>query len=312
MPEVLITGGTGMVGEAITKALLQKGYSVTVLTRDTTKTQPVEGVSYAHWDINNQIIDKDAVCRADYIIHLAGAGVADKRWTSKRKNEIVNSRVNSGKLLFQTIRQNPNKLQTIICASAIGWYGPDPQIPNPSPFKESAPYHSDYLGTTCFKWEESNRLMEQLNKRVVILRTGIVLSNKGGALAEFKKPLKLGVAAIMGSGKQIVSWIHIDDLVQLYITAIENNHSQGVYNAVAPSPVSNRNLITELAKHLKGRFYTTIAIPEFILKIVLGEMSIEVLKSATVSCEKLISNYYKFKYPTIELAIADLAQNQST
>lgn len=250
----------------------------------------------------------DAVSKADYIIHLAGAGVADKRWSKERKQEIIDSRVKSGELICKTLQQNPNNLKALVSASAIGWYGPDPKIPNPNPFTEYLPHSNDYLGTTCYQWEQSVQPIKEMGKRFVILRTGIVLSNDGGALKEFKKPLKLGVASMMGNGKQIVSWIHIDDLVNLYITAMENENYSGVYNAVAPSPVNNETLVTELANQTKGKFYTKLPVPAFALKLALGEMSVEVLKSATVSSQKVLDKYFHFKFPTIAAAMADLAK----
>ncbi|OJU28760.1 MAG: TIGR01777 family protein [Sphingobacteriales bacterium 41-5] len=311
MPTVLITGGTGLVGKALTKALLQKGYEVTILTRDKSKAQALAGIAYAEWDVEKQTIDIDAVSNAEYIIHLAGAGVADKRWSKERKQEIIDSRVKSGELICNTLQKKPNKLKVFISASAIGWYGPDPRIPNPNPFKENSPHHNDYLGTASYQWEQSVEPINNLGKRLVILRTGIVLSNDGGAFKEFKKPLKLGVASIMGSGKQIVSWIHIDDLVNLYITAMENDNYSGVYNAVAPSPVNNEHLTTELANQTKGKFYTKLHVPTFALKLALGEMSIEVLKSVTVSAQKVLDNHFHFEFPTIAAAMANLAKRES-
>lgn len=311
MPKVLITGGTGLVGKALTKKLLQKNYEVTVLTRDKSKAPATPGINYAEWDINKQTIDEDAVISANHIIHLAGAGVAEKRWTKERKQEIIDSRVKSGELLCNTLQKNNSNLQSFVSASAIGWYGPDPKIPNPNPFTEGLPYSNDYLGTTCHKWEQSVQPIKEMGKRLVILRTGIVLSNNGSALKEFKKPLKFGVASVMGNGKQFVSWIHIEDLVDLYITAMESEKYSGVYNAVAPAPVSNEHLITELANQTKGKFYTKMKVPTFILKAMLGEMSIEVLKSTTVSAQKALDNYFQFKYPVIAAAITDLNKNTS-
>ncbi len=310
MPKVVITGGTGLVGKALTQALLQKGYEITILTRDPSKVSGMQGVRYAAWDVKNQTIDEAAVSDAEHIIHLAGAGVADKRWTKDRKQEIIDSRVKSGELLSKTI-QNNNNLKSFVSASAIGWYGPDPAIPNPRPFTEDEPYSKDYLGTTCYKWEESVQPLQNAGKRLVKLRTGIVLSNNGGALKEFIKPLRFGIATVMGSGKQVVSWIHIDDLVNLYITAMENENYSGVYNAVAPYPVSNKHLVEELARNVKGKFYTLTKVPSFVLKVMLGEMSIEVLKSATVSAQKVLTENFQFKYPSITTALADLAANKS-
>jgi uncharacterized protein (TIGR01777 family) len=307
MATVLITGGTGMIGKAISRALLEKNYSVIILSRANSDKEPVtSNLSYAQWNINDQTIDSDAIAKSDYIIHLAGAGVADKRWSKKRKQEIIQSRVKSGELLVKALKEIPNTIKVVISASAIGWYGPDPTIPNPDPFSEEDPASNDFLGTTCLQWEKSLEPIGNLGKRLVKLRIGIVLSNEGGAFPEFKRSFRFGVAAILGSGKQIMSWIHIDDMVQLYISAIENENMNGVYNAVAPNPVSNRDFTLQLARIRKGRFFVPVYVPSFILKWVLGEMSIEVLKSATVSCNKIHFLGYNFLFPEMGGALKDL------
>lgn len=304
MPKVLITGGTGMIGKALAKALLDKGYTVTILTRKKPDSSPDEHILYAEWDIKKQQIDPDAIAKADHIIHLAGANVGEKRWTKKRKQEIIDSRVKSARLLIKAMNEIPNRIKTVVSASGIGWYGPDPSIPNPSPFKEKAPAYDDFLGQTCLQWEECLEPAAQLGKRVVSLRTGIVLSDRGGALEEFQKPLRFGIATILGSGRQVVSWIDIQDLVRIYIKAIEDTQLSGSYNAVAPHPVSNKQLVLALARMVKGKFYVPVHVPTFVLKLVLGEMSIEVLKSATVNCDKIMRSGFTFQFPSIESALA--------
>ena len=303
MPTVLITGGTGFIGSTLTRALIEKKYSVIILTRSPEKRIAFSTcISYAGWDIVNQTIDKEAIANADHIIHLAGAGVADKRWTKKRKQEIVDSRVKSSLLLVESLKTIPNKVKTMVCASGIGWYGPDPLIPNPKPFEEDAPAHEDFLGNTCRLWEQCIVPVTQSGARLVKLRTGIVLSREGGALPQFKKPLRFGIAAILGNGRQMISWIQKDDLVNMFITAIENEKLTGVYNAVAPQPVSNRELTEHLARSTR-KFFIRIRVPSFLLRLFLGEMSIEVLKSATVSAEKIKATGFIFKYPEIKDAI---------
>lgn len=303
MATVLITGGTGLIGTALTRSLLQKGYDVVVLTR---KLPPAGNSSkprlkYALWDIGAQTIDAAAVQEADYIVHLAGANVADGRWTERRKREIVSSRVDSGKLLVKALGERGNKVQAVVASSAIGWYGPDPAVPNPRPFVETDGVDGAFLGQTCKLWEDSIAPVVRLGKRLVILRTGIVLSKEGGAYKEFKKPLQFGVAGIMGNGNQVVSWIHEADIVGMYLAAIENENWQGVYNAVAPHPVSNKALVQAMAT-AKGGMAIPAPVPAFALKIALGEMSIEVLKSATVSSAKAQKAGYQFVYPGIETA----------
>jgi uncharacterized protein (TIGR01777 family) len=302
---ILITGGTGMIGTELRRALQERGYRIIILTRENDKLPAKENTRYAHWDIGRQEIDAGAIRDADHIIHLAGAGVADKRWTGKRKQEIIDSRVKSAELLVKAMQQYPNKIKTVVSASAIGWYGPDDVVPNLHPFTEYAPPHNDFLGETCRQWEAAIEPVTAMGKRLVKLRTGIVLSRQGGALASFKKPLKFGLATILGSGKQVMSWIHIDDLVEMYIMAITNEQLKGPYNAVAPNPVSNKQLVRSLAKH-RNRFYIPVYVPSFLLKWVLGEMSIEVLKSCTASSDKVQKAGYGFRYPAIDQAIRSL------
>lgn len=309
MKTVLIAGGTGLVGSRLQTVLRENGFSVIVLSRKKTgQSNGVEGVRFAQWDSDKGTIDEWAIKEADYIINLSGAGVAEKRWTTERKKEILLSRVKSGQTLVNALVQIPNKVEAVVNSSAIGWYGPDPSIPNPHPFVETDPHYSDFLGETCLQWEQSIEPVSALGKRLVLLRTGIVLSNKGGALAEFKKPLQFGVAASLGSGKQVVSWIHIDDLCGLFLKAITDNHMRGAYNAVAPIPVSNLVLTHTLAKTI-NKFWVPAKVPAFVLKIVLGEMSIEVLKSATISASKAIEAGFEFKYPDIQSALSHLKNN---
>src|SRR5215203_1277539 len=223
MATVLITGGTGLIGQALTKELIAKGYDVIILSRNPTKdTQSGEKVSYAAWNLSAQTIDEEAIQKADYIIHLAGANVAGGRWTEKRKKEIVESRTKSGDLLVNALKNIPNNIRAVISASAVGFYGADSAIPNPKPFVETDPADDSFLGRTCVQWESSIDPVMEAGKRLVKLRTGIVLSNDGGAYAEFKKPLKFGIASVLGNGRQVISWIHIKDIVGLYIYAIEN------------------------------------------------------------------------------------------
>jgi uncharacterized protein (TIGR01777 family) len=196
-------------------------------------------------------------------------------------------------------------VKAVVSASAIGWYGPDPQIPNPRPFVETDNADDTFLGRTCQQWEASIEPVIELGKRLVKLRTGIVLSEEGGAYPEFKKPLQFGSAAILGSGKQVVSWIHILDVVRMYIEAIENESWQGAFNAVAPTPVTNEQLVLAIAKE-SGRFYVPVHVAQFALKVALGEMSIEVLKSATVSSRKAQEAGFQFLFPSIEAAVQNL------
>ncbi|MEO5684986.1 MAG: TIGR01777 family oxidoreductase [Chitinophagaceae bacterium] len=314
MPTVLITGGTGLIGRALSTLLLQKGYDVIIVTRGkaSEKKATEKGLSYAAWDVAAQTIDLPAIKKADYIIHLAGAAVADKRWSAKRKREIAESRTQSSALLVKALHENSNQVKAVISASAIGWYGADPVIPNPNPFTEADAADPGFLGETCRLWEESIAPVALMGKRLVKLRTGIVLSKEGGALKEFIKPLHFGIASILGNGKQIISWIHIDDLCRMYLQALEDEKMEGAYNAVAPKPVSNKELTLQLAKAIKGSFYIPVHVPSVALKIILGELSIEILKSATVAASKIRSAGFNFIFPSIEAAVNELTRKQPT
>ena len=307
MQTVLISGGPGMVGRQLTKHLLKKGYQVIILTRKIPFLKDANpNISYALWNVADQTIDSEAVQKASYLIHLAGAGVVDKKWTKVYKDEIANSRTQSSALIIKALSNHTHSIKTIISASAIGWYGEDPS-PNAKGFVEIDLAAKGFLGETCKKWEQSIEPVEKMGIRLVKLRIGIVLSNDGGALAEFKKPIQFGVAGILGTGNQMISWIHIDDLCRLFIEGIENEQLAGTYNAVAPLPVSNKELTIELAHQIKGKFYIPLHVPKFILKIMMGERSIEILKSTTVNCEKIKKTGFTFLYPSIEAALHQLA-----
>ena len=304
----MITGGTGLVGKALTKHLTDKGYDVIILTRQLPNAvTKADKISYALWDVKQQTIDADAVQKATCIIHLAGAGVMDKKWDDAYKKEIQDSRIKSSGLLIKALQNNANNIKTMVSASAIGWYGADKAgSKNKKGFIETDKPSPDFLGETCRLWEESIEPATSLNRRLVKLRTGIVLSNDGGAFAEFKKTLRFGVAGILGNGKQVTSWIHIDDLCRMYIAAMENENLSGVYNAVAPAPVTNKELMLLLAKKMKGKFFIPMHVPAFMLKLILGERSIEILKSAYVSCNKIKQTGFTFLYPSAEAALEEL------
>jgi len=305
MSTVLITGGTGLIGKHLSHLLVQKGYNVIILTRNIPQ-QNHPAISYAKWNISDNTIDKDAIAKADYIIHLAGAGVADERWTDNRKQEIIVSRVKSSELIIKTLKKNAHHVKAILSASAIGWYGPDNNQTLKTGFTEDALPVDDFLGKTCRLWEESIQPVESLGIRLVKLRTGIVLSKEGGAFTEFKKPIKFGIAGIIDGGEQVVSWIHIEDICRMYWYALQNEQIQGVYNAVAPNPLTNKALTLEIAKQCRGKLFIPVHVPSFVIKLMLGEMSIEVLKSVTVNASKIKSTGFQFMYPTIEAAVKEL------
>ncbi|WP_276485081.1 TIGR01777 family oxidoreductase [Paraflavitalea pollutisoli] len=309
MATILITGGTGLVGKAVSQLLIDKGHDVIVLSRGQA-TAAKDHYRQAHWDPDKGLIDVAAVQQSDFIINLAGAGVADKRWSKKRKQEIIDSRVRSGELLVKTLKENDNQVKAVISASGIGWYGGDEKRPrDKAAFTETDPVDQAFLGKTCELWEGSVAGVKELpGKRLVIFRIGVALSKQGGAFKEFMKPVRFGVATIFGHGRQVISWIHIDDLARLFLFAIENQQVDGVYNAVASQPVTNKNFMLKLAEKVKGRFYIPFYVPSFVLKMVVGGLSIEVLKSATVSNTKISQAGFQFLYPTIEPALTNLTK----
>lgn len=311
MSTILITGGSGLIGRSLTAHLTARGDNVIIVSRKPVENSQNPLVTYAIWNIEEQKINSDAIAKADYIINLAGAGVMEKKWTAKYKKEIVESRTKSGELLIKALKENSNNVKAIISASAIGWYGGDTKpLLHANGFIETDPADKNFLGETCKLWEESIEPVTKLNKRLVKLRTGIVLSSEGGAFVEFKRSLHFGIAAILGSGKQMISWIHMDDLCRMYIEAIENEKLSGSYNAVAPMPLNNKTLMLKLAKKMRGQFYIAIHVPQFLLKLILGDRSIEILKSATVSCEKIKEEGFTFLYPSIDAALKDLTNNK--
>lgn len=306
MQTILVTGGTGFVGQTLVPLIIKKGYKVIILSRSGNKHPGNGRVSYAQWDIEKNYIDPVAISSADAIIHLAGAGVVDKRWSASYKKEILNSRVQSGRLIINSLKNTANTVKTIISSSAIGWYGPDRH--DGHSFTEDDPAYDDFLGNTCREWEESMEPAVSMGIRLCKLRTGIVLGKAGGAFKEFCKPLAFGVAGILGNGKQMVSWVHINDLCNMFVHALENSSMHGSYNAVGPVPVSNRELTLTMATIMKGKLFLPVHVPSFILKIMMGESSIEVLKSTTVSADKILRSGFVFQYPDITSAIKDLVK----
>ncbi|HRP55219.1 TIGR01777 family oxidoreductase [Agriterribacter sp.] len=310
MATVLITGGTRLIGSRLTGLLIEKGYRVIVLTRNEKKQNEddTSNPSYAIWNPAEAVIDTKAVQQSDYIINLAGAGIADKRWTAKRKIEIAESRIKSAQLIVNALKENANKVKAVINASAMGWYGDDSRLQRQhKSFTEDMTAAPGFMGQTCKAWEESIEPVTAIGKRLVKIRTGLVLSMKGGALKSFARPVGFGIATILGNGKQMQSWIHIDDICRMYIHAIENEEMNGAYNAAAPKPVDNKTLVIELAQKMKGSFYITAYVPHFILKWMLGEMSTELVKSITLNDDKIRATGFQFIFPSVEAALNDLA-----
>jgi uncharacterized protein (TIGR01777 family) len=310
MPCVLISGGTGLIGSHLVDHLIQKNYDIIILSRKKNQASDNPKISYSYWNIKDNIIDAEVVRKADHIIHLAGAGVLDKKWTQEYKNVIIESRVKSAEMIINCLNESNHNVKTFVSASAIGWYGKDEKpLIRKEGFVEGDPSADDFLGKSCVLWEAASSRVATFGIRLVRLRTGIVLSNQGGAFERYKAPLKFGIAPILGNGKQVVSWIHIDDLCRMYCEAIENIYLNGNYNAVAPEPSTQKDVIMKLGQQMRNRFFIPVYVPRFAIKLLFGERSIEILKSETVSDKKIKSNGFTFLYPSLESAINDLAAN---
>lgn len=297
MASILVTGGTGLIGSNLCNLLKSKGHSVFILSRSKTKKAHV-----FYWNIEENYIDKEAIVNTDYIIHLAGAGIADKRWTDSRKEELIDSRVKSIKLLYQKVTAlNPN-LKGFISASGVGYYG---AITSEKIFEENDAPHNDFLSKICVHWENEAKKFNSLNIRTVIFRTGVVFSKQGGALEKIIKPIQFGVGAALGSGKQYMPWIAMDDLCNMYLSAVENTELSGIYNAVAPDHITNKELTKSLAKTLKKPLWLP-NVPSFFLKIILGELAVILLEGSRVSSKKIKNTGFNFKYKLLKEYLSEL------
>lgn len=301
--KVLITGGTGLVGTVLTTLLVEKGYSVTILTRDKNRTSLNSNITYSYWDINKGIIDQELLLSANYIVHLAGAGIADKLWSVKCKKAILDSRVEPIKLIYNSLKNNAHQLNAFISASGVGYYG---AVTTDTIFDETAPAANDFLGKTCLQWEQAVDELTDLPIRTVKLRTGIVLAKNGGALPKMMQPFKFGLGAALGTGKQIMPWIHIDDLAQLYCAAIENDNFNGAYNTIAGN-VSNKDFSKTLSKAINKPFWLP-NVPGFMLKLFLGEMAVILLEGSAASNQKLLQTGFKFQFTDLEKALRELVE----
>jgi hypothetical protein len=300
MPQkVLITGGTGLIGSRLTELLLEKGYEVAYLSRRQSGGTRVKAYP---WDLQKGYVAEEAIRGADCIIHLAGAGVADERWTARRKREILESRTQSSRLLYEGLQRVPNQVKTFLSASAIGIYGADrgDQL-----LTETSPPGNDFLAEVTKAWEGAVQPVTGLGIRTVLLRIGIVLSGKGGALAKMAQPVRLGAGSPLGSGKQWVSWIHVDDLCRLFMYALENPDVRGPYNAVAPEPATNEALTKQIAEVL-GKPLFLPNVPAFALRLAVGEMADAVLGSAKVSSQKVAQAGFTYQFPALTPALRDL------
>ncbi len=297
MKKVLIAGGSGLIGKNITSLLLSYGYQVGILSR---VKKEATNVTYHLWNLETQDIDL-SVLSYDFIVNLTGAGIADKNWTDKRKKEIIQSRVKSVQLLKNTFKKG-KKIQAIINASAIGYYG---NSGNAILTEDHGVQNKEFLSEVCEIWEAAALSLQAITERLVILRIGIVLSSEGGALSKMVPPIRLGLANYLGSGKQWMSWVHIDDISKMILHFIKNNETSGIYNGVSPSPERNIDFTKQL-KSVVNRFALVLPAPSLGIKTVLGEMARLVLNSNRISADKIISSGFVFKFPDLKSALEDL------
>lgn len=295
-PSVLITGGGGLVGRYLTSTLIEKGYRVSHLSR---KLSYQNNIRVFQWDPEKGILDPDALDGIDYVVHLAGANIGEKRWTERRKEEILTSRVKSVRLLHKTVSDSKIKLKAFISASAIGYYG---SMTTDKIFTEADPPAIDFLGTTCRLWEEGADLFADSGIRTVKIRTAVVLEKSDSALSKMMMTAKFGFLVQTGNGRQYMPWIHIQDLCNIYLKAINDQDMRGSYNAVSPQHVTYKEFIKTLAQ-VMGKTVFPVSVPSFILRVVLGDMSDVVLKGSRVSSEKIVKSGYSFLFNNLGNAL---------
>lgn len=300
--KVLITGGTGLIGKRLTQMLLDKGYEVAFLSRKKTN---IPSVQVFEWDINKGYIEEGAVDNVHFLVHLAGSNVAEGRWTEERKKSILESRTGSIRLIARKLAEKQLKPAAFVSASGISYYGQDTGDKRNT---EATPAGNDFLSHVSVEWEKAADEIAALGTRTIKLRTGIVISKDGGAIPKMALPARLGVGAPLGSGKQWISWIHLDDMCRLYIEALENENWQGAYNAVAAPPVTNEELTNGICKVLHRPQWLP-NVPAFALKLVFGEMAAVVLGGNYVVNERIENETgFSYRYGDLESALqAELA-----
>jgi len=291
---ILITGGTGLIGRALTEKLKSEGHTVAILSRS--------GGDFI-WNVRDGFMDPLAFEKVDAIVHLAGAGIAENRWTPARKKEIIDSRVESARLLANTLAGINHQVKAIVSASGIGYYGADT---GESICTEISNSGMDFVAECTREWEKSMDPFAGLGLRVVKLRTGLVMSSQGGIFRVLARPVYWFLGAILGTGKQWQSWIHMEDLVEMFRLALTNSSASGVYNAVAPEPICHREMMKLIANKMK-RPLIFPPIPAWFLKVILGEMATLVTGGNFVSSEKIQKELsFTFKYSSFAEAIKKL------
>ncbi|MDX1718995.1 MAG: TIGR01777 family oxidoreductase [Salegentibacter mishustinae] len=297
---VLITGATGLIGSKISQLCRDKGMQVHYLSTSKDKLENKADYKGFYWNPNNNEIDSEAIKGVDAIINLVGASIAE-RWTPEQKKAILKSRTETAHLLYKCLQENEHQVKNLVSASAIGIY---PSSLEKLYSEEDKGVDDSFVGEVVVKWEEAVDNFKDLGIEVAKIRIGLVLAENGGVLQKLKEPVNFNVGSPLGSGKQWQSWIHIDDISGIFLFALENQLS-GIYNAVAPNPVTNKELVNEVASQM-GKPVWLPNVPKVALKLVLGEMSHIVLSSQLVSSDKIEQEGYNFKYVNLAKALEDL------
>jgi uncharacterized protein (TIGR01777 family) len=291
---ILITGGTGFIGKELHTFLVQNGHQVKILSR--------KGGDYS-WNLEQKTIDSNTLEGIDCIVHLAGAGIADKRWTSARKAELIASRVESTHLLLELLKSTPNQVKTFLSASAIGFYGADS---GEEICTEGSPAGNDFLADCTQQWERAVDQIADLGIRTVKVRIGLVLSEKGGIFPVLARPIRWGVGTILGTGKQWQSWIHLSDLLRIFRECIDSTTLSGAFNAVAPEPIRHKEMTQLMAKEMHRTLFLP-AVPAWILKIFLGEMAVLVTGGNRVSSDRIQKEAkFSFTFVAFSTALAEI------
>lgn len=294
---VLITGGTGFIGKYLTAELLKKGYSVSMLTRSSKPN--TDAITYYVWDVSEQKIEEEAVLNADYIIHLAGENISEDRWTSKRKAEIRNSRIQSTELIYETLKRANKKIDAFVSASGIGYYG---AVNGEGICTENTLPADDFIGTVCQEWEKSVDSIVGLGIRTVKIRTGLVLGKNEGILKKLVPIFRRGFGSVLGSGKQYLPWIHVNDLCMMYIEAIENRKMMGPYNATINDSTTNLIFSKELANSLGFTIWLP-KVPALFIRSLFGERAVLVLTGRRVSSDKIKKLGFRFQFRNLNKAL---------
>lgn len=301
MKTILIAGGSGLVGTRITELLDSKEYRIIILTRS--PKPPNGNITYLHWDIDKGVID-DRALNADYLINLTGAGIADARWTSERKKLLIDSRVNSTLLIHSEMKRANKKFKAVVSASAIGYYGDQ----GDAILDESNNPGDEFLSTCCMLWENASEQLQEVADYNKIVRVGLVLSSRGGALPKILMTKAIRVFNYFGNGKQYYSWIHIDDISRMFIHLLTEQSYHSVYNGVAPRPLTNKKFTEEVRDAVGSGM--VLPAPAFGLKLALGEMSNVVLNSNRVIPKNFTQEGFVYSFPKLTEAVKDLLKRE--